>query len=231
MLAFLIVPHQLLFSLQRTSAPRDWELLPPPPPSHRTSPEVPPGHSCEPKPFPVAPAAVSCLHSLPADTSAFTGTSVQVGERQGRGCCLWLSSRVGPDSRLLSAGERGQGQRPYPELFYGNQVLALAQWGRGAATVCNRAVLWQLVAVLSRARKQMLVHSIGSKEWGLGTFGPTSPSICFAASFHVSSMQVPNTQLESQFHNASGGSSYRPNTPSLHTYRYRSIWGGGGLVV
>ncbi|XP_053151599.1 protein PRRC2A [Hemicordylus capensis] len=109
-----------------TTVPREWELLPPAPPSHRASPEVPPGRSCEPKPFPIAPAAAaaaSCLHSLPADTSVFSG-------------------------------ERGQ--RLYPELFYGNQV--------------------------------------------------------------------PNAQLDSQLHNASGGSSYRPNTPSLHTYRSQHLY-------
>ncbi|XP_062978436.1 protein PRRC2A isoform X2 [Elgaria multicarinata webbii] len=106
-----------------TSAPREWELLPPAPPSHRASPEVPPGRSCEPRPFPVA--AASCLHSLPADTSVFSG-------------------------------ERGQGQRLYPELFYGNQV--------------------------------------------------------------------PSAQLESQLHGASGGSSYRPSTPSLHTYRSQHLY-------
>nr|XP_056700633.1 protein PRRC2A [Euleptes europaea] len=108
-----------------TSAPREWELLPPAPPSHRASPEAPPGRSCEPKPFPVAPVAASCLHGLPADTSVFSG-------------------------------ERGQGQRLYPELFYGNQV--------------------------------------------------------------------PTTQLESQLHGAGGGSSFRPNTPSLHTYRSQHLY-------
>ncbi|XP_061475389.1 protein PRRC2A isoform X2 [Rhineura floridana] len=108
-----------------TSTPREWELLPPAPPSHRASPEVAPGRSCEPRPFPVAPAAASCLHSLPADTSVFSG-------------------------------ERGQGQRLYTELFYGNQV---------------------------------------------------SPA-----------------QLESQIHSASGGGSYRPSTPSLHTYRSQHLY-------
>ncbi|XP_062829648.1 protein PRRC2A isoform X2 [Anolis carolinensis] len=76
------------------SAPREWELLPPPPASHRASPEMLPGRSCDSRPFSVAPAAVSaasCLQSLPADSSMFSG-------------------------------ERGQGQRLYPELFYGSQV-------------------------------------------------------------------------------------------------------------
>ncbi|XP_044275675.1 protein PRRC2A isoform X2 [Varanus komodoensis] len=112
------------------SAPREWELLPPAPASSRASPEVPPGRSCEPRPFPAAPAAAaaavtSCIHSLPADTSVFSG-------------------------------ERGQGQRLYPELFYGNQV--------------------------------------------------------------------PTAQLESQLHSASGGSGYRPSTPSLHTYRSQPLY-------
>nr|XP_060615446.1 protein PRRC2A-like isoform X1 [Anolis sagrei ordinatus] len=76
------------------SAPREWELLPPPPASHRASPEMLPGRFCDARPFSVAPATVStasCLQSLPAESSMFSG-------------------------------ERGQGQRLYPELFYGNQV-------------------------------------------------------------------------------------------------------------
>ncbi|XP_077186910.1 protein PRRC2A isoform X2 [Paroedura picta] len=118
-------PIQFGASDKLTSAPREWELLPPAPPSHRASPEVAPGRSCEPKPFPIAPVAASCLHGLLADTSVFSG-------------------------------ERGQGQRLYPELFYGNQV--------------------------------------------------------------------PTTQLESQLHSAGGGSSFRPNTPSLHTYRSQHLY-------
>uniref|UniRef100_A0ACB8EG85 Uncharacterized protein n=1 Tax=Sphaerodactylus townsendi TaxID=933632 RepID=A0ACB8EG85_9SAUR len=112
-----------------TPPPREWELLPPAPPSHRVlSPEAPPGRSYDPRPFPVAPMAASCLHGLPADTSVFSG-------------------------------ERGQGHRLYPELFYGNQ-----------------------------------------------------------------SLQVPTTQLESQLHSAGGGSSFRPNAPSLHAYRSQHLY-------
>ncbi|KAL7986405.1 hypothetical protein Chor_011571 [Crotalus horridus] len=103
------------------SAPREWELLPPAPPLHRASPEMPPSRSFEPRSFPGAPAAAasSCLHSFPADAPMFSG-------------------------------ERGQGPRLYPELFYGNQLS--------------------------------------------------------------------NAQLESQLHGASGGSNFRPGTPSVHSY-------------
>ncbi|XP_058024575.1 protein PRRC2A isoform X2 [Ahaetulla prasina] len=109
------------------SAPREWELLPPAPPCHRASPEMPPSRSFEPRSFPGAPAAAasSCLHGFPADAPMFSG-------------------------------ERGQGPRLYPELFYGNQV--------------------------------------------------------------------PNAQLESQLHSASGGSNYRPNTPSVHSYRSQHLY-------
>lgn len=34
-------------------------------------------------------------------------------------------------------------------------------------------------------------------------------------------LQLSNAQLESQLHSASGGSNFRPSTPSLHSYRYR----------
>ncbi|XP_063147327.1 protein PRRC2A [Candoia aspera] len=107
------------------SAPREWELLPPAPPSHRASPEMPPGRPYEPRSFPGPAAASSCLHSFPADATVFSG-------------------------------ERGQGPRLYPELFYGNQV--------------------------------------------------------------------PSAQLESQLHSASGGSSYRPSTPSVHSYRSQHLY-------
>ncbi|XP_077777021.1 protein PRRC2A isoform X2 [Podarcis muralis] len=61
-----------------------------------------------------------------------------------------------PADTSVFSGERGQGQRLYPELFYGNQVQT--------------------------------------------------------------------AQLESQLHGASGGSSYRPSTPSLHTYRSQHLY-------
>ncbi|XP_039202273.1 protein PRRC2A [Crotalus tigris] len=109
------------------SAPREWELLPPAPPLHRASPEMPPSRSFEPRSFPGAPAAAasSCLHSFPADAPMFSG-------------------------------ERGQGPRLYPELFYGNQLS--------------------------------------------------------------------NAQLESQLHGASGGSNFRPSTPSVHSYRSQHLY-------
>lgn len=37
-------------------------------------------------------------------------------------------------------------------------------------------------------------------------------------------------QLESQLHSTNGSSSYRPSTPSLHTYRYRLVSQGGPVI-
>uniref|UniRef100_A0A8C6VFC3 Uncharacterized protein n=1 Tax=Naja naja TaxID=35670 RepID=A0A8C6VFC3_NAJNA len=109
------------------SAPREWELLPAAPPGHRASPEMPPSRSFEPRSFPGAPAAAASS-------------------------CLHSFPADAP----MFSGERGQGPRLYPELFYGNQV--------------------------------------------------------------------PNAQLESQLHSASGGSNYRPNTPSVHSYRSQHLY-------